>query len=403
MSYDEHPADTPPRGFTPAVRERHHARVGVEGPKGAGKTRLAIQWARIIAGHENPVAVIDTEHRRAAAYAPSQYETASIELGRPPWDFWHHAWTGPFDPVVLVRRAEAAAEAVGPNGVIVIDSLTPFWSGRGGVQDIVDSSPSGWKVGAPVHRDMLEALSRLPCHLIVTIRSKTEHVIEEKDMGGRLVHTARRIGGAPDQRLGIDFEFEMVVTLDTDHLISVTASSCPPDFTLSSAEPSYSIDIAGAYAAWIESGIERIARSDVNKILSQFDRVDDPPERTQIKLDFIDKFGAPDDLLAEHAAAAMSWVNERVEAWLAPPEIRPTIAEPPTPAEQETLPEQPAEEEIPFVGDGLEGRDKADLLHIARTLGVEVDGRWSAPRLAAAIRENLPAEAAADAEEPVPA
>ena len=404
MSYDEHPADTaqPPRGFAPATRERHHARVGVEGPKGAGKTRLAIQWAKIIAG-QNPVAVIDTEHRRAAAYAPSPVETANSEPGSPPWDFWHHAWSGPFDPVVLVRKAEAAAEAVGPNGVIVIDSLTPFWSGRGGVQDIVDSSPSGWKVGAPVHRDMLEALSRLPCHLIVTIRSKTEHVIEEKDMGGRLVHTARRIGGAPDQRLGIDFEFEMIVTLDTDHLISVTASSCPPDFTMSSVESNYSVDMARAYAAWVESGIERIARADVNKILAQFDLVDDPPERTQIKLDFIAKFGAPDDILAEHAMAAQIWVTERVDAWLAPPEVRPTVAEPNVPAEQPTLPEAPAEDEtIPFVGDGLEGRDKADLLHIARTLNVEVDGRWGSARIAAAIREGLPAEASAD-DEPIPA
>jgi len=141
----------------------------------------------------------------------------------------------------------------------------------------------------------------------------------------------------------------------------------------------------------------------VNKIFVQFDLVDDPPERTQIKLDFIAKFGAPDDILAEHAMAAQIWVTERVDAWLAPPEVRPTVAEPNVPAEQPTLPEAPAEDEtIPFVGDGLEGRDKADLLHIARTLNVEVDGRWGSARIAAAIREGLPAEASAD-DEPIPA
>lgn len=403
MTDTPHPAETaqPPRGFAPAVRERHHARVAVEGPKGAGKSRLALQWARILAG-DNPIAAIDTEHRRLAAYAPGPGEQVSENPNMPPWDFWHHGWAGPFDPVALVRKAEAAADAVGPSGVVLIDSLTPFWSGRGGIQDIVDSSPSGWKVGSPVHRDMLDSLSRLPCHLIVTIRSKTEYAIEEKDVGGRVVPTMRRIGGAPDQRLGIDFEFEVIVTVDPDHRFSVTASSCPDNLTLASAEPGYSGDVAQVYAQWIEGGIERIARRDVNAILGQFDLVDDPPERTKMKTDFVAAFGPPDDLLADDAAAAFEWVKERVDAWLAPPEIRPTITEPTGPAEQPTLPdaEAPTDEEVPFVGDGLEGRDKVDLLHIARTLGVEVDGRWGVSRIAAAIRENLPAEAAAEAEEP---
>jgi hypothetical protein len=131
-----------------------------------------------------------------------------------------------------------------------------------------------------------------------------------------------------------------------------------------------------------------------------------------LKLAFVAAFGAPDDLLAEVAAAAFNWVKERVDAWLAPPEIRPTITEPPLAPEQQAFMEElveainsplPEDEEIPVVGDGLEGRDKADLLHIARTLGVEVDGRWTAARVAAAIREGLPAEAAADDEETVPA
>lgn len=393
-----HPAETPepPRGFAPAVRERHHARIAVEGPKGAGKSRLALQWASVLAGADGNIAAIDTEHRRLAAYAPAPFQEAEPDPASPPWKFWHHAWSGTFDPVVLVRRSEMAAEAVGPNGVVIIDSLTPFWSGRGGIQDIVDASPSGWKVGAPVHREMLDALSRLPCHLIVTMRSKTEYVIEEKDMGGRLVHAVRRIGGAPDQRLGIDFEFEMIVTLDADHQISVTASACPPEFTLSGVAPSYSVNIAQAYATWIEGGIERIARSDLNAILAQFDLVDEKDERASMKSEFVTLFGAPDDLMAEEAPAALDWVQTRVAAWLAPPEVRPTIAETPAPPpEQPPLPEAPPEEPVEDTGDGLAGKPKSELVAIAKTMGVEIDGRWGAARIAEALRLDM-AHAAAE-------
>jgi hypothetical protein len=400
VSYDDtpHPADRrePPRGFNVAVRERHFGRVGIEGPKGAGKTRLAIQWARILAG-DNPVAVIDTEDRRAAAYAPAPGEAASERHWSPPWEFWHHCWSGPFVPDVLVRRAEMAAEAVGPDGTVVVDSLSPFWSGRGGVQDIVDSSPSGWKVGGPVHRDMLDALGRLPCHLICTMRSKTEWVVEEKDVGGRTVHVVRMLGKEPDQRMGIHFEFEIMLTLDADHHMSATASSCPPEFTVVAAPPTATGAFAEAYATWIGGGIERIARSDVNVILAKFDEVDDRDHRATMKQDFANLFGAPEDILAERAPEAIEWVNARVMEWLAPP-APPSAEPPPVPivAEQPTLPNTEEEVVVP-AGDGLEDRDKADLVRIAQTMGVPIDGRWGAGRIAGAIRE-FTAEADDDAD-----
>lgn len=397
-----HPAETadqPPRGFAPAVRERHYARIAVEGPKGSGKSRLALQWAYVLAGQDNRIAAIDTEHRRLSAYAPAlDGDNVPLEPYGPPWEFWHHAWTGAFDPMALARRAEVAADAVGPNGVVVIDSLTPFWSGRGGIQDIVDASPSGWKVGAPVHRDMLDALSRLPCHLIVTMRSKTEHVIEEKDMGGRIVHVARRIGGAPDQRLGIDFEFEMIATLDPDHRISTVASACPSILTLDSVESTYSVEIAQTYAAWISAGVERISRTDVNIMLAEFDRVDEPAERNAMKQDFVTKFGPPEDLLADQAEEARTWVMARVDAWLAPPDLRPTVAEtePPVAPEQPSLPVEPEEAPVEDVGDGLAGKNKDELIAIAEGMEVAIDKRWGAARIAAAIRDWLEDEIVPD-------
>lgn len=390
MSDIPHPAETAdllPRGFAPAVRERHFARIAVEGPKGAGKTRLMLQWAKAIAG-DNPVAVFDTEHRRAAGFAPAPGQSANDNLLEPPWDFWHQNWTGAYDPVVLVRKAEAAAEAVGEGGVICIDSLTPFWSGRGGVQDIVDASPSGWKVGAPVHRDMLDALSRLPCHLIVTMRSKTEWVIEEKDVGGRLMHAARRIGAAPDQRLGIDFEFEVILTVDADHRMTSTASSCPPEFTLVGCDPAQTGLVAQAYYMWITGGVERISRRQMNALFAEFDRVDESAERSRLKNEFLAEFGPPEDILAADARDAIEWVTKQVDAWLAPPPLEPPEAQP-APSEPDVIEQPTLPENADDTGDLLATKSKDELVNLCRGMGIHFDGRWGPARLVEEIRKTM--------------
>jgi len=51
------------------------------------------------------------------------------------------------------------------------------------------------------------------CHIIATMRSKTEYVIENKD--GR--NQIKKIGMAPVQRQGMEYEFTIVGDLDVDH------------------------------------------------------------------------------------------------------------------------------------------------------------------------------------------
>ncbi len=103
--------------------------------------------------------------------------------------------------------------------VIVVDSLSHYWEGEGGTRDIVDAAAArargnsfaGWKEGTPAQNDMIMGLLTAPCHVVVTMRSKTEYVLEERN--GRQV--PRKVGMAPIQRAGL--EYELTVTADLDY------------------------------------------------------------------------------------------------------------------------------------------------------------------------------------------
>lgn len=130
------------------------------------------------------------------------------------------------------RLAAAIAEAAAVYDVLVIDSLTHFWQGEGGVLDVVDRAAAkargntyaGWKEGTPVWRSLLDALIFAPCHVIVTMRSKMEYLQQEKD--GR--KTIEKVGMAPVARNDVEYEFTVVGDMDQSHKMTVTKSRCAP-------------------------------------------------------------------------------------------------------------------------------------------------------------------------------
>jgi hypothetical protein len=196
-----------------AVRVGQKARVALAGPSGSGKTWTALEHALVLADGQ-PVLVIDTERGSAGLYA-DEFEFDTVD------------WAPPYDPREL-------AACIGDNdqgyGCIVIDSLTHFWEGEGGTRDIVDAAASrakgnsfaGWKEGTPAQNDMVAALLQARCHVIATMRSKTDYVLE--DRGGKQI--PRKVGMAPIQRPGIEYEFTVTADLDQEHTLLVDKSRC---------------------------------------------------------------------------------------------------------------------------------------------------------------------------------
>jgi hypothetical protein len=200
--------------FKPAQRTQAKLRLAIDGPSGSGKTYSALLIAKGLAGGDlAKVAVIDTERGSGSLYS---------DLG--PYCILD------FGPPYSVDRYVKAIATAAEEGfeVIVVDSLTHAWSGEGGVLDHVDAvakaqthgnSFAAWKSGTPLQKKLIDSLLSSPCHVIATMRSKSEYVIEENERGKK---APRKIGLAPDQRKDLEFEFTLVLDLSREHIATAS-------------------------------------------------------------------------------------------------------------------------------------------------------------------------------------
>lgn len=224
--------------FHPATRTASKARIALAGPSGSGKTYTALTFADTLGAS---VAVIDTERGSASKYA-----------GLNGWQF-DTVTPDSFSPDSLVTLL---GEAAGYD-VVVVDSLSHYWMGVGGMLEQADklkrgpNSFSGWKEARPAERRMIDALVSHPGHVIVTMRTKTEYVIEENERGKK---EPRKVGMKPEQREGIEYEFDLVGELDFDNTLTVSKSRI---HTLAKAVvPMPGAEFAQKIGDWLSEGVQ---------------------------------------------------------------------------------------------------------------------------------------------------
>jgi len=203
--------------FVPATKEQAKARVALAGPSGSGKSWTGLIIARGLAGPDGRIAVIDTERGSASKYAgPFKFDRLNMYR---------------YDPRDLVKALASAAKA--GYDVVLIDSLSRFWSGAGGMLEVVDNAAKrsyggnsfgGWKEARPIENDMIEAMLGYPGHVIATMRTKTAYEITKTDSGKTV---PVKIGLQPEQRGGIEYEFDVVADMDLENTLTVSKSRCP--------------------------------------------------------------------------------------------------------------------------------------------------------------------------------
>jgi len=195
-----------PVQFTAATKSQAKLRAALFGPSGTGKTFSALRMATGIGGR---IAVIDTERGSASKYADRfQFDTCQLE-----------------DRTIegYIAALEAAAQA--GYGVLVIDSLSHGWQELLQEVDRLAKARFGgntwaaWSEGTPKQRRLIDTLLDWPGHIIATIRSKTEWNQQTDEKTGRLRPV--RIGLAPEQGKGIEYEFDLLVELSADHVATV--------------------------------------------------------------------------------------------------------------------------------------------------------------------------------------
>jgi hypothetical protein len=196
--------------FKKATRKSAKLRAALCGTSGSGKTYSALLLAR---GLGERVAVIDTERGSAELYSDLyEFDAAQLEP--------------PFTPQRYVSLIKEAAQHY---DVLIIDSLSHAWAGEGGVlamhdnatkADRAGNSYTAWRNVTPQHNQLVDAILNAPCHVIVAMRSKTAYEMVDDGKGKK---KPLKIGLAPVQRDGMEYEFTLVWDISTDSHVA-TAS-----------------------------------------------------------------------------------------------------------------------------------------------------------------------------------
>lgn len=198
--------------FKRAVKSQAKARIGLIGPSGSGKTYTALLLAQAMGER---IAAIDTEHGSASKYA-DEFEFDTLELAN-------------FHPQNYIDGIKAAGQA--GYDVIIIDSLSHAWAGSGGALELADKGAlkysgnrfAAWRDVTPLHNQLIEAMLSSPAHVIATMRSKMEYIQTQDSKGKTII---RKVGMAPIQRDGMEYEFDIVGDLDIDHNLIISKTRC---------------------------------------------------------------------------------------------------------------------------------------------------------------------------------
>jgi hypothetical protein len=210
-------------GFRKAERRKAKLRLGMSGPAGSGKTASALQIAYGLTGNWEEIGLVDTENGSGELYVGATI--GGIAIG----EYNVLSLSAPYTPdkyIAAIKEAENAGLKV-----VILDSISHAWAGEGGLLDLQGkiaaksgNSWTAWRDVTPKHNAFVEAMLSSPLHIIATMRAKMDYVQEKDEKTGKT--TVRKVGMAPIQREGMDYEFTVVFDLSIDHI-----ASCSKDRT----------------------------------------------------------------------------------------------------------------------------------------------------------------------------
>lgn len=192
--------------FKKAEKSQVKLRIAITGPAGSGKTLGALLLARGI-HPKGKIAGIDTENGTMSLYGDRfEFDVATMQ------------------PPYLVRKYVEAIEAFAEHqyDVGVVDSLSHAWAGEGGIlqqKELLDARAGSnsfvnWGKMTPEQNKLVNAILHNRIDLICTMRSKTEYVMGERN--GK--QAPQKVGMAPVQRDGFEYEFDIVFDVDANHM-----------------------------------------------------------------------------------------------------------------------------------------------------------------------------------------
>ena len=221
-----------------AERKKAKLRLGISGTSGSGKTWSALEIAKGMGGK---IGMIDTEAGRGELYG-SDFDYDIIRLD------------APYSPDRYIEAMKAFEKA--GYDILIIDSLSHAWVGEGGVLSIVDRAgadkfTSGWKTATPMQNALIDNLINSKMHIIVTLRVKTEYIIEMNSKGK---NAPKKVGMAPVQRDGLEYEFTLFMDMNNEgHIAHVTKDNTKM-FDQQYIKPT--MEMGKKLMEWLNTGID---------------------------------------------------------------------------------------------------------------------------------------------------
>ena len=246
--------------FEPVTRAKSKARIAITGPSGSGKTLSALYLAYGITGDWSKVALIDTEHERARFYGSREdFHTGA---------FLWQSMQPPYSPDKYIEYVRSAAQAVGSDGVVIVDSFSHAWDNEGGVLDIKSeiarqhgkNDYTAWDEAGKIQNGLVNTILSADCHTIITMRVKMAYAMELNDRGKQV---PVKIGLAPVQRENTEYEFDIVFQLDRQHVATLSKDTTFLDSWSGVITP----ELGKQLGAWLSEGVDPPACADCGKVI----------------------------------------------------------------------------------------------------------------------------------------
>jgi hypothetical protein len=192
------------------IAQRHQVklRLGLSGASGFGKTYSALLLAYGITNDWSKVAIIDTENGSASLYSHlGKYNVLTLEE--------------PFTPERYIQAIEACE--LSNIEVIIIDSISHEWSGKGGclqIHEDLGGRFQDWAKVSPRHQAFIDKILNSNCHIITSVRRKVDYSMDSDSNGKSKVtkHGTKEI-----TREGFEYELTANFEIINDkHLVKAS-------------------------------------------------------------------------------------------------------------------------------------------------------------------------------------
>ncbi|MRC31807.1 AAA family ATPase [Bacillus thuringiensis] len=241
---------------TQAKREKMKGVIGFIGCSGSGKTGSALLTAFGMMQEAYPdlseeelwkkIGVIDTEHKRSKLHVGLVY--GEVKIG----NFLHIDFTPPY----TTERYNEAVQVMKKAGaeVLIIDSLSHNWQGEGGIVEthgnMSGNSFQNWGKLSSETNDLIKTLTQNNVHILATLRTKTEYVVEP-DGNGKMA--PRKVGTKPVQKDEMEYEFMLNFVIDIDHI----ADTSKDNTQMFEGNPQkITAEVGRKLYKWLELGID---------------------------------------------------------------------------------------------------------------------------------------------------